>query len=125
MHSLLRQLRGFPVLGKQHHLMPSATRLVEHFDAPAPGCFLAVVDFSQPLLAALSESDLRPVLGFKGGVLRTPSISRSRWGGILNELTIMAAYAFLRRLGGLRSTTKRMLTTRATRATRTIRDWSL
>jgi len=45
MHGLLRQVRGFPVLGKQHHLMPLAARLVEHFDAPAPGRFLAVVDF--------------------------------------------------------------------------------
>ena len=47
MHGLLRQLRSFPVLGKQHHLMPLAARLVEHFDAPAPGRSLAVVDFPQ------------------------------------------------------------------------------
>ena len=47
MHGLLRQLRGFPILRKQHHRMPPAARLVEHFDAPAPGRFLAVVDFSQ------------------------------------------------------------------------------
>src|SRR6266481_1329593 len=47
MHGLLRQLRGFPILRKQHHRMPLAARLVEHFDAPAPGRFLAVVDFPQ------------------------------------------------------------------------------
>jgi diguanylate cyclase (GGDEF)-like protein len=47
MHGLLRQLRGFPVLRKQHHLTPLTARLVEHFDAPAPSRFLTVVDFPQ------------------------------------------------------------------------------